>query len=93
MKLIHPNLSAENGRTVLRGGEVFVNVRGTLDGVAVATDAMAGWTVSCEVAVLPVDQNLASPAYISLWIGTDECQRWLTGVTKGVAYTGINIED
>ena len=93
MKLIDPNLSAEYGRTVLRGGEVLVNVRGTLGGVAVATDDMVGWNVSREVAVVPVDQALASSAYISLWIASDECQRWLTGVTKGVAYTGINIED
>lgn len=93
MKLIDPNLSAEYGRTVLRGGEVLVNVRGTLGGVAVATDEMAGWNVSREVAVVPVDKTLASSAYISLWIASDECQRWLTGVTKGVAYTGINIED
>lgn len=93
MKLIDPILSAEYGRTVLRGGEVLVNVRGTLGGVAVATDDMAGWNVSREVAVVPVDQALASSAYISLWIASDECQRWLTGVTKGVAYTGINIED
>nr|WP_229419595.1 restriction endonuclease subunit S [Pseudoduganella dura] len=93
MKLIDPNLSAEYRRTVLRGGEVLVNVRGTLGGVAVATDDMAGWNVSREVAVVPVDQALASSAYISLWIASDECQRWLTGVTKGVAYTGINIED
>lgn len=93
MKLINPNLSAEYGRTVLRGGEVLVNVRGTLGGVAVATDDMSGWNVSREVAVVPVDQSLASSVYISLWIASDECQRWLTGVAKGVAYTGINIED
>lgn len=93
MKLINPNLSAEYGRTVLRGGEVLVNVRGTLGGVAVATDDMSGWNVSREVAVVPVDQALASSVYISLWIASDECQRWLTGVAKGVAYTGINIED
>ena len=93
MKLIHPSLSAEYGRTVLRGGEVLVNVRGTLGGVAVATDDMAGWNVSREVAVVPVDRAKANSAYISLWIASDERQRWLTGVAKGVAYTGINIED
>ncbi|WP_084360683.1 restriction endonuclease subunit S [Hydrogenophaga palleronii] len=93
MKLIHPRLSAEYQRTVLRGGEVLVNVRGTLGGVAVATDDMTGWNVSREVAVVPIDQALADPAYISFWIASDECQRWLTGVAKGVAYTGINIED
>lgn len=93
IKHIDPDLSAEYGRTVLRGGEVLVNVRGTLGGVAVATHSMVGWNVSREVAVVPVDQALAVPAYVSLWIASDESQRWLTGVSKGVAYTGINIED
>jgi len=93
MKLIDPSLSAEYGRTVLRGGEVLVNVRGTLGGVAVATEEMAGWNVSREVAVVPVNEAMANPDFIALWIGSDECQRWLTGVAKGVAYTGINIED
>jgi len=93
MKLIHPNLSADYKRTVLCGGEVLVNVRGTLGGVAVATSEMAGWNVSREVAVVPVDPKTADPAFIALWIASEDCQRWLTGVTKGVAYTGINIED
>lgn len=93
MKLIHPDLSAEYKRTVLCGGEVLVNVRGTLGGVAVATSEMAGWNVSREVAVVPIDQKTADPAFIALWIASEDCQRWLTGVTKGVAYSGINIED
>ncbi|MBK0110951.1 MULTISPECIES: restriction endonuclease subunit S [unclassified Delftia] len=92
-KLIDPGLSAEYARTVLQGGEVLVNVRGTLGGVAVAQPSMVGWNVSREVAVVPVDKDIAVPAFIALWIASDECQRWLTGVTKGVAYAGINIED
>jgi type I restriction enzyme, S subunit len=28
-----------------------------------------------------------------LYIGSMQSQRWLSGVAKGVAYTGVNIED
>jgi len=93
MKRIDQVLSSEYGRTVLSGGEVLVNVRGTLGGVAVATPEMVGWNVSREVSVVPVDAALANPKFIAYWIASDECQRWLIGVAKGVAYTGINIED
>ena len=93
MKLIHPDLSAEYGRTVLRGGDVLVNVRGTLGGVAVATSDMVGWNVSREVAVVPIDDTVAHPDFVSLCVASEESQRWLTGVAKGVAYTGINLED
>lgn len=93
LKRIASALSAEYGRTILRGGEVLVNVRGTLGGVAVVDMSMAGWNVSREVAVLPINTSLANSKFISLYLASDESQKWLSGVEKGVAYVGINIED
>jgi len=93
MKRIAPTLSSEYSRTILRGGEVLVNVRGTLGGVAVAAREMAGWNVSREVAVVPVDESRVNSAFISYLIGSGVSQQWLGGVKKGAAYVGINIED
>lgn len=93
MKRIAPELSAQYGRTILRGGEVLVNVRGTLGGVAVASGEMEGWNVSREVAVLPVDPAVAIPSYVAFWVASENSQRWLSSMEKGVAYVGINIED
>ena len=93
MRRIHPRVSTAFNRTVLQGGEVLVNVRGTLGGV-VATDAsMAGWNVSREVAVVPVDPALVNAEFIALLIASDTSQNWLSDAEKGVAYTGINIKD
>jgi len=93
MKLISPSLSEQYERTILNGGEVLVNVRGTLGGVAVASTDMKGWNVSREVAVVPVDNHQIDPHYAAYWIATKESQNWLTGVIKGVAYKGINLTD
>ena len=93
MKRIAPALSSEYSRTILKGGEVLVNVRGTLGGVAVATPEMAGWNVSREVAVVPVNSSRVNPAFLSYLIGSGTSQHWLGGVKKGAAYVGINIED
>ncbi len=93
MKRILPSLSDEFRRTVLRGGEVLVNVRGTLGGVCVAAPEMAGWNVSREVAVVPADATRIDPQFLAYWIGTQRSQTWLGGVKKGAAYVGINIED
>ncbi|MBX3670429.1 MAG: restriction endonuclease subunit S [Rhodocyclaceae bacterium] len=93
MKRIAPSLSAQYARTVLRGGEVLVNVRGTLGGVALATPEMKGWNVSREIAVVAIDEGRASAEYVALWIASDVSQRWLGAMKKGVAYVGINIED
>jgi type I restriction enzyme S subunit len=93
MKRISPALSREYGRTILRGDEVLVNVRGTLGGVAVVTPRMKGWNVSREVAVVPVDTATVDSDYLAYWIASDASQLWLRRVQKGVAYTGINIAD
>jgi len=93
MKRIAPTLSSEYSRTILKGGEVLVNVRGTLGGVAVAAREMAGWNVSREVAVVPVDPSRVNPVFLSYLIGSGVSQQWLGDVKKGAAYVGINIED
>ncbi|MCH7687508.1 MAG: restriction endonuclease subunit S [Planctomycetes bacterium] len=93
MKRIASTLSAQYSRTILKGGEVLVNVRGTLGGIAVATQKMAGWNVSREVAVVPVDATRVNPTFLSYFIGSGASQDWLGGVKKGAAYVGINIED
>lgn len=93
IKRISPSLSAEYKRTILKGGEVLVNVRGTLGGVAVITPEMAGWNISREVALIPIDLKQVYPNYLAYWIGAKTNQNWLTGVQKGAAYTGINLED
>jgi type I restriction enzyme S subunit len=93
MKRISPTLSKKYGRTILRGGEILVNVRGTLGGVAVVTPGMKGWNVSREVAVVPVDTAAVDSDYLAYWIASDASQLWLRRAQKGVAYTGINIAD
>jgi type I restriction enzyme S subunit len=93
IKRIAPALSSEYSRTILKGGEVLVNVRGTLGGVAVSKSDMAGWNVSREVAVVPVNPAMVNPTFLSYFIGSGTSQHWLGGVKKGAAYIGINIED
>ena len=79
-------------RTYLQGNEILVTVRGTLGGVAIVPSSMAGWNISREVACLPLVPDVCAP-YFALAIADGRSQRWLSGVTKGVAYTGVNLED
>ncbi|MCG8599789.1 MAG: restriction endonuclease subunit S, partial [Verrucomicrobiales bacterium] len=92
VKTISPKISQNYERTVLQGGEVLVNVRGTLGGIAVVPISMKGWNISREVAMAAVSPHIFSE-YIALAIASYYSQNWLTGVLKGVAYTGINIAD
>ena len=93
MKLISMQLSNEYKRTILQGGEVLVNVRGTLGGVARVPLEMAGWNVSREVAVVPSRAEIIDSDYLAAWIASPVSQTWLSGVKKGAAYTGINLGD
>ena len=54
---------------------------------------MAGWNISREVAVIPVDKRRVHPKYLAFVVASEGSQRWLAKVEKGVAYVGINIED
>lgn len=90
VKRIAPHLSGEYRRTILRGGEVLVAVRGTLGGVVVAPAACTGWNVSREVAVVALrDPQLAR--VVALFLSSPKLQLWLNSRTRGIAYTGINI--
>ncbi|HCI6979305.1 TPA: restriction endonuclease subunit S [Klebsiella variicola] len=93
IKRIAAKLSADYSRTILKGGEVLVNVRGTLGGVAVVEPTMAGWNISREVAMVPVDPLRVNPNFLSYLIGSSVSQQWLGGVKKGATYVGINLED
>lgn len=92
IKRISPRIAAEFSRTFLEGGELLITVRGTLGGVAVTPARMRGYNVSREVAVVPLEPILA-PWFFAFAVAADWSQNWLSGVTKGVAYTGVNIED
>ena len=92
IKRISPEIAAQYNRTFLEGGEIVVTVRGTLGGVALVPPHMKGYNVSREVAVIPVHPTL-NAAFFASAIASIRSQNWLTDVEKGVAYTGINIED
>lgn len=91
VKRISSSLANEYKRTFLRGGEILVTVRGTLGGVAMIPDTLAGYNISREVAMIaPVEKELAP--CMALFIGSPATQNWIMRNTKGIAYTGLNIE-
>lgn len=92
IKKIVRKIADNYSRTYLKGGEILVTVRGTLGGVAVVPDTMKGYNVSREVAVVPLIKELNN-TFLSYAIASVRAQNWLSEVTKGVAYTGINIRD
>ena len=92
MKCISKQIASGYERTFLEGGEILVTVRGTLGGVAVVPSHIAGHNISREVAVLPIHGSLNAD-FLCYAIAANWSQKWLMKMSKGVAYTGVNIRD
>lgn len=79
-------------RTILRGDELVVSIRGTVGRVAVVPDSARNWNVSREVAVIPLLDSI-SRVFIHQALLTEGAQRFMLGNVKGVAQSGINLAD
>jgi len=90
IRKITEELSAEYGRTILQGGEVLINVRGTLGGCAVVPQSMKGFNIAREVAVVPVHSEL-NPDYLLNVIAAPYFQNKVSENLRGIAYEGLNL--
>jgi type I restriction enzyme S subunit len=91
VKAIAPKIANQYQRTFLAGRELLITVRGTLGGVVAAPDECRGWNVSREVAVVALMPPVV-PRAIAVFVASSPLQKWLAQHTRGIAYTGINIE-
>lgn len=82
-------LSDEYRRTLLRGGEHLVNVRGTLGGCAIVPAEMAGFNIAREVAVVP--SVGIDPDYLLYVLASPGFLRYTGDSLRGTAYQGLNL--
>lgn len=77
-------------RTKLRGGEVLVNIRGTLGGVAVVPESLSGYNIAREVAMLPINKEISSDFIMNV-IASPFFWNMIENNLKGIAYKGLNL--
>ncbi|WP_177136698.1 restriction endonuclease subunit S [Hydrogenophaga aromaticivorans] len=92
LKRTSPEVSAQYRRTILRGGEIAISIRGTVGRCCIVTSALAGGNVSREIALVPL-QSRVSPVFVQQVIRSTSVQRLIADDVKGVAQSGINLED
>ena len=83
-------IESEYARTRLLGGDVVINIRGTLGGVALVPHALKGFNVAREVAVVPIANEISGPFVVYLMLSPyfwDHIQNNL----RGIAYKGLNL--
>ncbi|MGB5970461.1 MAG: restriction endonuclease subunit S [Spirulinaceae cyanobacterium] len=91
IKRISPIISNKYNRTILNGEEVLVTIRGTLGGVISVPQKCQGYNISREIGLIVPSRSIYSECY-AIMIGSSVVQNWLSRHTKGIAYTGINLE-
>ena len=92
VRTVLKSLSDEFSRTVLKGGEVVINVRGSLGGCAVVSNDMVGWNVAREVAVIALDNSIVSSRYIMYSLLSGDFEQYLKENLSGAVYVGMNME-
>lgn len=90
VRKVSEEVEREYARTRLIGGEVLINVRGTLGGVALVPEKLSGFNVAREVAVVPVDPSLCSEFFVYLMLSPYFWEK-VTSNIRGIAYKGLNL--
>lgn len=90
VRKVSQEIERDYKRTRLTGGEVVINIRGTLGGVALVNAELAGYNVAREVAVIPVSKTL-SGRYMATAMQSNYFWSSITAELRGIAYKGLNL--
>lgn len=91
IRTVTQDVSNEYSRTVLDGGEVLINVRGTLGGCAVVPPEMKGYNIAREVAMVSVSEVLLN-RYLMYYFLSRAFITYQEHHLAGSVYIGLNIE-
>jgi len=90
VRTVTNDLSQQFSRTILQGGEIVINVRGTLGGCAVVPREMCGYNVAREVAVIR-QCDFVDAKYIVYLLISAYFQQFMFHGLRGIAYKGLNM--
>lgn len=83
-------IEEEYVRTRLLGGEIVMNIRGTLGGVAIIPEQLMGYNVAREVAVIPVSKDISKHFLVYAMMSPYFWNHILESL-RGIAYKGLNL--
>ncbi len=91
IRTVTKKVSDDYSRTLLKGGEVIVNVRGTLGGCAVVPKQMAGYNIAREVAKITLKASFYN-RFVMYYMLSNAFIDYRTRYLSGSVYMGLNIE-
>jgi type I restriction enzyme S subunit len=90
VRTVSPNIEKDFIRTRLQGGEVLLNIRGTLGGVASVPINLRGYNIAREVAMIPFHRELVTEFLVNVMASPYFWNKILENL-RGLAYKGINL--
>jgi type I restriction enzyme S subunit len=90
IRKVSEEIEGDYRRTRLVGGEILLNIRGTLGGVALVPPDLNGYNVAREVAVVPIFRKLSGEYLVNVMASPYFWQAILDGL-RGIAYKGLNL--
>lgn len=90
VRRVSSEISDQYSRTVLKGGELLLNIRGTLGGCVVVPESIAGYNIAREIALIPLNDK-AHADYILNVISSPYFTEATNSNLRGIAYKGLNL--
>ena len=90
VRLVDYKISEQYSRTILQGGELLINIRGTLGGCAIVPEELKGYNIAREIAMVPLIQYI-NKEYVLDVISSPYFQDKILGNLRGIAYKGLNL--
>jgi type I restriction enzyme, S subunit len=91
LKRTSPDIARRYKRTVLRGGELVISIRGTVGRCAYVPKELANGNITRELALIPQDQN-QSWLFLQTLLRNRSVQEKIGADVRGVAQRGINLK-
>jgi len=83
-------ISNQYKRTILEGGEILLNIRGTLGGCAIVYDSMKGYNIAREVGLIPLIEKSINDFVLNV-LTSPYFNEEIAKNLRGIAYKGLNL--
>ena len=90
IRTVEKQLSDQYSRTILEGGEIVINVRGTLGGCAIVPYEFKGYNIAREVAMISIPECI-DKEYVQNCLLSPMFWSFMQCNLRGIAYKGLNI--
>ena len=91
LKKTDPLISAQYKRTLLKGNELLITVRGSVGETFQTTKEFEGCNVGRNIVPLVTDSSKVLQRFLQELFAQDAIKNWLKGITKGIALQGLNM--